>query len=328
MGRQPSYITSTSKLTLRGNNQTKFHSRRYHFATKTLSKQPKHDNFRKINACTFISISLPIMLASPMNKTEHFCNLQASTRPPPRFGNHKIASRLLSSKGNDVTASPTEKEMNEAVNANIKDRHCPICAKYSKGPCGDIFRDWLQCTDENPGKNESTQKDIHIEKCFHLAKPLAECLSKYEEFYAKIPLEYDEIDKDADQEKGAENVREAWDNIVHEIESASKTQKNSRKFPNYMAPEMEVRFEANVGLALFYKKSLQCKDGKELLLAYLKDQNGKLLGAGTLEDIQNGRGSLRFGIDETTETVTLCALYGEDDGGPLLTMTQRLPPRT
>lgn len=277
------------------------------------------------------------------NSLKSCCNLELNVKskmsPPRQFGNHEAARRMLSSSefgkstsdSTDSSMNTKEHDLNKAVESNSKNKNCPICAKYSKGPCGEIFRAWLQCTDENPGQNVSTGQDLHLEKCLHLATPLAKCLTEHENYYSAIPLEYDdnesvEVGNENDTDSG-QNVRQAWENIVREIESAPNAEKIRKHFPKDMAPEMEVRFESNTGVAFFSKQTLCDKDGKDLLLVFLKDQNGELLGAGTLDDIQQSGGWIRFHVLNGTDTVTLSALYGDDENGPLLSLTQRLPPR-
>ena len=298
---------------------------------------------------SMISSAIPLFLfhknSQSQRKMYTNCQLRNTSqktqihKAPPLFGNDKMAKRLISSNKIDETEikkSPSlNKEIEETPIRQKANKKCPICAKYSKGPCGELFQNWLQCTDDNPGTNESTGKELHVVKCMHLVTPLAECLNEHQKYYDSIPLETedesqeenDAVENDRDSKNEKRNIREAWQKIVEEIEMDPKIQKNTHKFKRQMAPEMEVRFKSNLGVAWFDEKNLVCENGKQLLIAYLKDQNEELLGAGTIDDIEDGGGLMRFKLSKDTEYVTLNVLYDDDENGPLYTLTQRLPPR-
>jgi hypothetical protein len=207
---------------------------------------------------------------------------------------------------------------------NDSNEDCPICRKYSQGPCGTIFRQWLTCTDANKGIDPETKQEWHLTKCSHLATPLAQCLQKHESYYENLDI-YNE-DDDENENDDMKDLKEAWQNVIKEVE-----QKDRQSFPPEIVPELQVRPTTNTGMAAFV---YQYKE-KTLILAYVKDNDtGELLAAGSLEDLweweENGYGVLRLALPETTRSVTAYALYQADtpEEEILYVKPQRVPPRT
>ena len=186
-----------------------------------------------------------------------------------------------------------------------------MCAKYSKGPCGKLFQKWIKCIDAGEG-DES--------KCDSLVAPLDECLKQHQDHYDKISI----YDDDDDQEAIAK-----WRDFILEIE-----QEDGIRFKAFMGnhePEMQLRPKTNMGAAMFLPKIAD----EVLLLAYIKDQDGNLLGAGSVEDLFPFQDQyvLRFGTSSQCKDITVHALYGyqDDSNGShddvtIYTKTERVPP--
>lgn len=210
--------------------------------------------------------------------------------PPPRFG---MSVRYKSNNTSNTSIPPIEVSKD-------KEEDCPLCRKYSQGPCGDTFKKWLACTDKHKGIDPSTQEEEHLDKCSHLAEPLAKCLEIHQEFYDNLNI-YD----DAEEET---TLMTEWTGVVTEVEETSTTQ----EFPPVLMPDLQIRPSNRTGMAAFCYNS--GKNGNvPLILAYVKDtDSGKLLAAGSREDLwewQDKYGVLRLSIPSTTLSITAYALY-------------------
>ena len=269
-------------------------------------------------------------------------------RPPPRFtrrlprmainshtGRRSFSSsRILAADGSSqdlLAAAAAQSVQGGNINNNKKKDDCPICRKYSKGPCGQLFTEWMACTDANPGKDETTGEELHLTKCSALAEKLAECLGEHAEEYSG-PLEYDDDDDDdgangtdGDDQSSAtipiKDLADAWLELIAGLESSSST--NSREpFPAEFSPELEVRPSSGWGVGAFAPTDDR---DEPLILAYLKDQTGTVLAAGSGEDLNESGGFLRFQLQKSTETVTACAIYGGQEDDPIYERSAMIP---
>jgi hypothetical protein len=203
---------------------------------------------------------------------------------------------------------------------NDNNEDCPICRKYSQGPCGTIFRQWQDCTDANKGIDPETKQAWHLSRCSHLATPLAHCLQKHESYYENL-----DIYKDEDEREDTEDLKEAWRNVIKEVET-----KERQSFPPEIVPELQVRPTTGTGMAAFVYEYKE----KALILVYVKDDDtGELLAAGSPEDLwewENGYGVLRLALPEVTRSITAHALYQADapEEEVLYVNTQLVPPRS
>lgn len=224
----------------------------------------------------------------------------ASPPPPSRFG------MSIRHKSTTIETPPVDTENRD---------DCPLCQKYSQGPCGEIFKTWLHCTDQHRGMNPETNQERHLEKCSHLAAPLAECLEKHQDFYDNLNNIYND-----DEEE--EELMQEWMNVVKEVEESTCAQEFSPK----LMPELQIRpsKSSQTGMAVFDVENNVT--GKPLTLVYVKDTNtGELLAAGALEDLfeyKQQYGALRLHIPPTITSITAYALY--DD---VLYCTTRLVPK-
>mmetsp|Transcript_3926 Transcript_3926/g.5996 ORF Transcript_3926/g.5996 Transcript_3926/m.5996 type:complete len:346 (+) Transcript_3926:285-1322(+) len=239
-----------------------------------------------------------------------------------------------------------------------RDESCPLCKKYSQGPCGKLFQQWIECIDANAkananegngdgngdgdgnGNGDESKTDC---VCDSLVAPLDKCLKEHQEYYDKISI-YDD-DNDNDQQ-----AIDKWKDFILAIEQDDGIQFepcSQSQHPPEM--EMQLRPKSNMGAAMFHPEMRNGHghgdqgqgQGRVLLLAYIKDQNGALLGAGSVEDLFPFQDQyvLRFGVTDTCKDITAHALYGYKDGAnadadadgsheslTIYTKTQRVPP--
>jgi hypothetical protein len=128
-----------------------------------------------------------------------------------------------------------------------------------------------------------TKEEWHLSKCSHLATPLAQCLKKHEHFYENLSIIND------DEHEMEEDLKEAWQNVIHEVE-----EKDRQNFPSEISPELQVKPMTGSGMAAFVYEYSE----RGLILAHVKDDDtGELFAAGALEDLwewQDKYGVLRF----------------------------------
>ena len=257
-------------------------------------------------------------------------NSTSCDRAPPRYGKsipyHLVSTRLSSSTTN--TESPTKNikygkehvviQQSIASSKEKKNRDdCPLCKKYSSGPCGSLFTTWMQCVDSNEGQES---------KCDGLIAPLSKCLEENKSFYDKISV-YEE-----DQNVDDDSI-EKWKDFVHDVENeiGSGDDIKMKQFDQGVEPEMQVRLKTQMGAVMFHPKI----DDRVLLLAYVKDQDGNLLGAGSVDDLFDFQDQLvlRFSTMDTSRDITAHGLYGhadidDNDGRDAIIYrkTERIPP--
>jgi hypothetical protein len=275
------------------------------------------------------------------------CRLEGKTndgrrrpRPPPRFTRHvprmteNLRTGRRSFSSSRVSAAAAAHDSSQDVLAaadaivNKKKDDCPICRKYSKGPCGRLFTDWMACADANSGKDRATGEDLHLTQCSELAEKLAKCLGEHAEEYSG-PLNYDGDDVD-DKEVGdrsgdisIKDLADAWYELIGDLESPSSTI-SKKPFPSDIAPELEVRPSSGWGVGAFAPTDGR---GEPLVLAYLRDQSGVVLAAGSGEDLGESGGLLRFHLHKNTDSVSAYAIYGGEEGDPIYKRTVRIPPK-
>lgn len=266
---------------------------------------------------------------------------------PPRYG-PTIPYHI---RRNGTTAPTKKKEMEpisssfskslESTTSSTTKTHpkkeCPLCKKYSSGPCGKSFQQWMDCIDSNPNQEH---------ECDDLLQNFSSCLEQHKEHYDAIDVsELGQREQDPNEQENSE----AWEAFLQELEREGTVE--YRPFPKGAEPEMQIRFQKMAGAVSFpssiiEKKGMWGSAGptKQLIMAYVKDQNDALLGSGSVEDLfyyqegnvkkeEEGMYALRFEIQETSQDITAFALYEEesDDGKErkqemiILRHTERLP---
>ena len=242
--------------------------------------------------------------ASP-SQSQHTMNRSKRRRRPPTFGakipNITTRRMVTKSSGNDTTAP------------DLDDREdCPMCKKFSKGPCGDRFKQWLSCTDQHPGK-DANGEPLHLSTCSDFAEKLAKCLDENADFYSKEDEEEEDAYNKADSKQNSEMQEDAWKEFIHEIEEGIKSGKyNVAPVPKHdINPKIQTRLASGLAATFFSPE----KDGKTIIAAYILDENGNVKAAGSKGDMDMGElGSiLQFKISDMT-SVTCRAIYDTEDG--------------
>lgn len=185
---------------------------------------------------------------------------------------------------------------------------CPMCKKFGSGPCGDVFRRWLDCTDENP-ENDADGEPMHISQCLDFATKLSECLDDHQEYY----IRYDEENKHQSSQDENDQLKETWSEFVTETEEQINANVYKLKdFPADIAPLIQMKLESNNGAAYFKPKNL---GGSVIIVGYIIDDKGSVLAAGSKEDMDMGEYGciLQFDMWEGMKSATCRAIYEESD---------------
>lgn len=272
---------------------------------------------------------------------------------PPRFGKsmpHHLLSRpftttLTTKKDIPIPTTTNRKNKEDSIQQQQSilvskskagekrdESSCPLCKKYSQGPCGKLFQKWIECIDANEHEHEN---EGDASKCDSLVVPLDKCLKEHQEYYDKISIHDNADDND-------QVAIDKWKDFILAIEQEDGIRFESFP-PSHDAannahdhePEMQLRPKSNMGAAMFHPEM----GDQVLLLAYIKDQDGNLLGAGSVEDLFPFQDHyvLRFGVTAKCKDITAHALYGYKDGADgsdhgsdesltIYTKTQRVPP--
>lgn len=182
-----------------------------------------------------------------------------------------------------------------------------------QGPCGDLFKHWLECTDKYTDQiDPDTGEELHLSKCLYLAKPLADCLEQNQEFYSKPPEDYpDEV------------LKLAWQTFLQDMEN--EEQKTTTIFPkqgNYLIPQIQIYGQR--GVVNFREAKNQQQ--QQLVVGYVKDQDNVVIAAAMREDMlqQAEELSLLIDIPATLKYVTVFAVY-DDDPNVIYTKVVHVP---
>lgn len=203
----------------------------------------------------------------------------------------------------------------------IADREdCPLCKKFGSGPCGETFKRWLACTDDHPGKDASGEP-LHLSKCSDLAEHLAKCLDENSEYYEKNDAK-EVLDSTTDKDG---ELKHAWKQFVDDMEGSIASGKyNMLPFPEGINPNVEVRLATRTGAAFFSPED----DGRPLVAAYILDDNGSVIAAGSKDDMDMGTLGcvLQFKLSDTTmKSASVRAVYDtENDDVAIYSQTTQL----
>lgn len=260
--------------------------------------------------------------ASAPASASHQCSLEATQaavkhqqrRRPPEFGSSvpTITGRRIS----------TTKQSSSKI-ALIDNRHrddCPMCKKFSKGPCGRLFTEWLACTDANPG-NDDRGEPLHLTRCSDFAEKLAECLEENVEYYSKN--DNDDMPEGNDSAASEDALKDEWKEFVREMEDAIKSGKYLLlPFPHNLQPKMEVRLSTHTGAAFFVPDN----DGQPILAAYiLDDTSSNVIAAASREDmyLNTHLGCvIQFKIVEGMKSATCRAVYDSPEEEDVVVYTR------
>lgn len=207
---------------------------------------------------------------------------------------------------------------------DVDDREdCPMCKKFGSGPCGEIFKRWLQCTDKYPGK-DSDDEPLHLTKCIDLAEELGDCLDNHANHYSSKD---NEEDNKRHQQTHDHTLKEAWRDFVMEIEHGIKSKKYfTFPFSEKCTPSMQFKPSSKTCASIFAPDM----NGASIVTAYIIDENDNLLAAGSKEDMDMGNFGcvLQFDVSDATKSVTCRVIYDsdKDDGDvTIFTRTMRVP---
>lgn len=235
------------------------------------------------------------LLGSPATCTE---SERRRRKRPPKFGT-LIPS--ITTRGISTSRINTNEMMSDRDD-------CPMCKKFGSGPCGDVFKRWLDCTDDNPG-NDDNGEPMHLSQCSDLAAKLSKCLDDHQEYY----IRYDDENKHEISKDENDELKEAWSEFVTETEDQINAHVYKlEEFPAEIAPTIQVRLESNSGAAYFKNKNL---DGAAIIVAYIMDDKGSVLAAGSKEDMDMGEFGciLQFDLSTSMKSATCRAIYQEVD---------------
>ena len=248
------------------------------------------------------------LLGSPATLTETERRMR---KRPPKFGT-LIPS--ITTRGISTSRINTDEMMSDRDD-------CPMCKKFGSGPCGEVFKRWLDCTDDNPG-NDDNGEPMHLSQCSDFAAKLSTCLDDHQEYY----IRYDEENKHEKSKDENDELKEAWSEFVTETEEQINAHVYKlEEFPADIAPTIQVRLESNNGAAYFKHKNL---DGEVIIVAYIMDDKGSVLAAGSKDDMDMGEFGciLQFDMSAGMESATCRAIYQEkDDSVTVLSKTVFVP---
>ncbi len=248
-----------------------------------------------------------------MRKESPQCSMEAAShlarpnqrRRPPEFGSTipSMSRRGMATKFSD-TSIP-------AIDVNDRE-DCPLCKKFSSGPCGELFKKWLACTDVNPGKDDNGEP-LHLTRCSSFAERLAECLDENSPYYSKDSEDEVEHDvnignKGTNSAEGDGMLKDAWTEFVSGIEDGIKSGKYSLlPFPATITPRVEVRISTHTGAAFFVPEN----DAQPIIAAYILDDSSNVIAAASQKDMyMNGLGCvIQFKVMEGMKSATCRAIY-------------------
>jgi hypothetical protein len=224
------------------------------------------------------------------------CDAVPRRRRPVKYGTAipSVSSRGITTSRINIADVKTDRE------------DCPMCKKFGSGPCGDTFKRWLACTDQHPGK-DAKGEPVHITKCLDFAEKLSECLDKHSEYYTKY-------DENTTKEVGlneSNELEEAWADFVRETEEQIAVGKyKSVPFPAEIEPTMQVRLELQNGATYF---KLKMQNDASIIVAYILDDKGNVLAAGSMDDMDMGKFGcvLIFDVSAAMKSATCKAIYDE-----------------
>jgi len=158
----------------------------------------------------------------------------------------------LSQRGNGLYARfppPLQHRFSTTTDHDLPNTYredCPLCAKYGAGPCGPLFRLWLNCTDNAAF---AVDKDP-VTACAADFDRLQTCLEQHEAYYdttaTTVSLdsnsddesttsnhdEIDDNDNEAEATDSTDSILEAWESMI-DMELAAAPRE---AFPSLLQP--------------------------------------------------------------------------------------------
>jgi hypothetical protein len=270
-------------------------------------------------------------------KSNTLCNSKRKRRyprlPPPVGIN--ISSREFSSSST-ATSTATARTDNDLPTSYSDD--CPLCAKYSIGPCGTLFRHWLACTDAATAAATATasasmstkggdeNRDAHVALCAQDFDRFQACLEEHPDYYDTIHLDDEAVvdvnpeDIDIDSAANANttpasnSIHQAWETMIQEELSLAAHE----PFPDNLQPIVRIRPKTRTATASYIS-------GDNFVLAFCRNDNEDssdahtLLAAGGKQDLHvddnEGRDRivLAFRVPADSTGVIVSAVYERID---------------
>lgn len=271
------------------------------------------------------SACLVWMSTSTRSKSYHCLSepqqtLNRRRKRPPVFGS---TIPTITKRGIKTGLGSTEDLASTEIDIDDRREDCPMCKKFGSGPCGEIFKRWLNCTDKYPGKDLAGEP-LHLTKCKDLAEELGKCLDDHADHYSSKD---NEEDKKRNQQTHDHTLKDACSDFVMEIEHGIKSKKYvTSPFSEKYNPSMQFKPSSKTCAAIFAPSM----NGASIIAAYIIDENDNLLAAGSKEDMDMGSFGcvLQFDVPDATKIVTCRVIYDcdKDDGDVnIFTRTMRVP---
>jgi hypothetical protein len=246
---------------------------------------------------------------------------------PPPVG---ISAREFSSSSIDTAATTNSTGDNDdnGLPTSYSD-DCPLCAKYSAGPCGTLFRQWLACTDAAAATDKGGDG---VALCAQDFDRLQACLEEHSDYYDKIHADeqvlggYQEDGRDDSGATSTSSIQQAWETMIQEELSCAVTE----SFPETLRPIVRIRPKTGQATASFAVSS-SSKGVDNFVLAFVRNDNSKdanadgndanayiLLAAGAKEDLYidddaDNRIVLAFRVPTESAAVLVSAVYEQQD---------------
>jgi hypothetical protein len=134
---------------------------------------------------------------------------------------------------------------------------CPMCQKFGRGPCGDLFYAWLDCT-YAAGDDATT-------RCASQFERFQACLEREQAYYAK-----EHSADDLNDAKNEKDLLHAWEELIREDLDGKERQ----DFPQHLKPRV-IEKEQRVQVAF----------APEYLVLVFVHQEKKLVTAGSKADL-------------------------------------------
>ena len=237
-----------------------------------------------------------------------------SRRRPPVFGPTvpRITTRgMVTTRRGDTTPLLDGGELEQDDHDDHDD--CPMCRKFSKGPCGHLFKKWMACTDSHRGK-DAQGEPIHLKQCESEAKGLAECLDRNEDYYTSNAWE------DPPTDTSKLNV-DQWRSFVKKMEAGIENNKYTlTDFPSDTLPRVQISRSESVAV-FFRPEDVKCQT---IIAAYILDEQGDVIAAGSKHDIQlDALGCVLQFKTNDLKAVTIRAIYDSDDKDSVTVYTMK-----
>ena len=181
-------------------------------------------------------------------------------------------------------------DLTSSLNHDSEDSDCPLCRKYSQGPCGTLFQTWRQCTKHH--------EETYLKDCAQQFEKLQSCLEQHQDYYCD---DDDDDDDNHDDDDIMDEKQQAWQELIDE----TLNDLNPQPFPT--KPILQFQNHHKVATACFVQYT-------NLVFCFVQDNNNNnktLLAAGSKQDLQQEKeyALLHFPLLSETTSITVSAVY-------------------